>query len=246
MKSSIYTAAFGLLALAPVSQAQLVADFTETFSGGGGGSANTAVFTLESTTVSSFTLENSVTDGDFLDATDDGYAQIFRTATASAVNAVVGDFGTITAGDVGKVVTIDAGVRHQTGTSVDWSILLDGTDVGALGEQNYLRVNTFGSGNAASGANLLLSTVDPVAGSNGPINPGRAEGPLTYTIALADVGSTLGLRISSFDSSNQGSTGGRIFYVDSVGFSTIPEPSTYAMIAGVGVLGVAILRRRRR
>ena len=241
---SLTVAVSTLIAVSLPASAALVAPNLTTFSGGGGGTANTAIYTLESTANSIFTLENSVTDGDFLDAADDGYALLERTGVDSATNSIVGSYGSIEGSDVGKVVIIDAAARHDNGTTASWTIQIDGVDVGVLGDQSFLSVNTFGSGNFDSDTNYLLSTVptERKDGTSPATNPNtnlsRTAGALTYTIGAGDVGKNLGMRLSSFDS-----TGSRRIFIDSISFDVVPEPSGAALIA-FGALG--FLRRRRR
>ncbi|MBI1336607.1 MAG: hypothetical protein GC164_06565 [Phycisphaera sp.] len=219
------------------TQAALVTSDLATFTGGGGGSANTSIYTLTSTSDSSFTLQNSVTDGSFLDGADDGYAMLRRTATTSKNNIVHGNYGTVEAGDVGKTVKIDAGFRHETGTEVNWSIQLNGVNVGTEGGQSYLSANTFTSGDLDPDTNYKLTTV--TAGAEG--NIGRTTGPLTYTLQVGDVGKALGLQITSFDSSNPGGAGSRLIYIDSIRY-VVPEPASVA----VALAGLVLLTRRRR
>ena len=218
--------------------AALMASQLETFSGGGSGSANTAIYTLSTSTISTFTLENSVTDGGFLDGADDGYAMMHRTATNNQNVTVLGNYGTIEVGDIGKVVTIDAAFRHEAGTTVDWSIQLDGANIGVEGQQSFFRAATFSMSDWNPDTNYQLSTL--AAGSQ---NSGRTTGPLTYTIQAGDVGSTLGLRINYFDSSNGGGEGLRDIYIDSISY-TIPEPSVPMLGAVMSLM--LLLRRARR
>ncbi|MEX1115050.1 MAG: PEP-CTERM sorting domain-containing protein [Akkermansiaceae bacterium] len=219
------------------AQAALLASFVETFSGGGGGSANTSVYTLSSTTVSSFTKLISVTDSNFQDTTDDGYARLHRTATATDTNIVTGAYGVIELGDVGQTISIDAAFRHETGMSAIWSIQLDGVNVGGSNSQSYLDVSSFTGGDILNDSNILLSSVPATVGDTG-----RTPGPLTYTILAGDVGKALGLRIGVFDSTNNGTNEGiRDLLIDSISYS-IPEPTT-ALLGGLGLL--ALLRRRR-
>lgn len=227
----------GLVLAASQSHAALVTSNLETFSGGGGGSANTSIYTLDSTTFSSFTLENSVTDGSFLDGADDGYANILRTDTVARTNIVKGAYGTITAGDIGKVVSIDAAFRHEQGVDVRWSIQLDGTDIGSEGDQDYFRARSFSAGDLANDANHQLSNI--AAGAD---NIGRTTGPLTYTIQAGDVGKALGLELRFYDSSNLGFQGTREVYIDSISYA-VPEPGSLALLAAGGLL---MIKRRRR
>lgn len=213
-------------------QAALIASFVETFSGGGGGSADTSVFTLSSTSASSFTLANGAADGSFFDDLSDGYALLRRTSSTSATNAILGAFGTVDPDDVGKIISIDAGFRHDNGMQAVWALRLDGVSVGASGSQSYLAVDSFSGQDIANDTNILLSNVPTLQG-----DAGRTPGPLTYTIQAGDVGKALSLRVSVFDSA-----GNRNLLIDSISYSAIPEPAT----ALLGSLGLAGLLRRRR
>jgi hypothetical protein len=212
----------------------------ETFSGGGGGSANTSVYTLATTTVSTaFTKEiTTVSDGTFFDGADDGYARLDKTDTTSQTPAMIGTFGTVDIADIGKTVSIDAGFRHVASMTNTWSIQLNGVNVEAAGGQSILLAQSFLSApanqNVTSATNTQLSQVLAAAS-----NPDRATGALTYTFLPGDVGKTLGLRVSFFEGSG---SNGREVLIDSISYSVIPEPSS-ALLGGIGML--ALLRRRR-
>lgn len=220
------------------TQAALIASFVETFSGGSLASANTAVYTLSSTSISSFTLRNGAVDGSFFDDSNDGYALLQRTSTSSGTNAILGAFGTVGFEDVGSIVSIDAGFRHDTGMQSVWVLRLDGVNVGGSNSQSYLDVSSFTGHDISNDSNILLSSV--------PANHSdtlRTPGALTYTIKAADVGKQLDLRVSVFDSSNSGTAAGnRNLLIDSISYTVIPEPTT-ALLGGLGLLG--LLRRRR-
>jgi hypothetical protein len=221
-------------------QAALLASFVETFSGGGGGSANTSVYTLATTTVSTaFTKEiTTVSDGTFFDGADDGYARLDKTDTTSQTPAMIGTFGTVDIADIGKTVSIDAGFRHVASMTNTWSIQLNGVNVEAAGGQSILLAQSFLSApanqNVTSATNTQLSQVLAAAS-----NPDRATGALTYTFLPGDVGKTLGLRVSFFEGTG---SNGREVLIDSISYSVIPEPSS-ALLGGIGML--ALLRRRR-
>lgn len=219
-------------------QAALVASFVETFSGGGGGSANTSVYTLATTTGTAFTLENSISDGTFFDGADDGYARLDKTDTTSRSPAMIGTFGTVDIADIGKTVSIDAGFRHVSTMTNTWAIQLDGANVEAAGGQSILLAQSFttvpANFNVTTATNTQLSQVLAAAS-----NPDRATGALTYTFVPDDVGKTLGLRVSFFEGTG---SNGREVLIDSISYSVIPEPSS-ALLGGIGML--ALLRRRR-
>lgn len=232
--------ALGLLSLASTGHAAIISSDLATFSGGGGGSAGTGVYTLDSISDSVFTLQNSVADGTSLDGADDGYAFLHRSNTISKVNVVKGAYGTIVSGDVGKLITVDAGVRHETGTTSDWTLQLDGSDIGGEGTASFLRINTFSSGDGSSDVNYQLSTF-----AAGAQNAGRTTGALTYTVQAGDIGKVLGFQLKFFDSSNNGSgEGSRNIYIDSISYSAaIPEPATLGLVAAFG--GAVLFVRRR-
>jgi PEP-CTERM motif len=218
------------------AQAALLAPFVESFSGGGGGSANTAVYTLvSSTSFSSFTLQDGVADGSFFDAASDGYASLRRTAAANTSNVIRGAYGLVELGDVGKIVSINAGFRHDNGMEAVWSIQLDGANVGGLNTQGYLEVASFTGDDIANDTNIRLSSVPSIDSDTL-----RTPGPLTYTIQAGDVGKALGLRVSVFE--NSSGAGTRTLLIDSISYDVIPEPTT-ALLAALGMLG--LLRRRR-
>lgn len=218
------------------SQAALLAPFVETFSGGGGGSADTSVYTLvSSTTFSVFQLNDGQPDGSFFDASSDGYASLRRTATANASNAIRGIYGVVELADVGKIISIDAGFRHDNGMESIWSIQLDGVNVGGLNSQSYSEVASFTGDDIANDTNVRLSSVPSIDS-----DPLRIPGPLTYTLQAADVGKELGLRVSVYENST--GAGNRNLLIDSISFDVIPEPTT-ALLSCLGLLG--LLRRRR-
>lgn len=231
------TAAFALTTGS--SQAALVASFVETFSGGGG-SANTSVYTLTSTaTSSSFTKEiTTVSDGTFFDAANDGYARLDKTVTTSLSPTIRGNYGTIDMSDVGKTVSIDAGFRHVSTLSNTFAIQLNNANVAAGNPQSTLITSSFTSApanlNVASGTNTLLSAIP-----SGALNPDRTPGALTYTFVADDVGKTLGLVVNFFEGNG---TSNREVLIDSISYSVVPEPST-ALLSALGAL--AMLRRRR-
>lgn len=75
------------------------------------------------------------------------------------------------------------------------------------------------------------------------------SGSITADLSTLDMTSpyTTGIRI---DPTNGGwiSAGGApgIYYVDDINVTVVPEPSTYALLAGLAILGVVALRRRNK
>ena len=221
MKPSYSILAF--LASLASAQAQIIASQTDTFSGGGGGSGVSGIYSLTNAANSTFDLGISPTivDGAFLDAADDGYALLHRTATVSTTIGIIGALGTVAEGDVGKKVSVDIAFRTTASLALNSSIRLDGTSVGG---QGLMVINTFGAGNApgANNTNLLLSTVALGATHN----PQRtASGPLEYTIQLGDVGKVMTLQSECFDSSNNGTgEGTRNTAFDAISITIIDTP----------------------
>lgn len=168
--------------------------------------------------VQTFLPGTATTDGNHLDAADDGYARLHRTGTAKDTIGLFRNIGTIMAADVGRTITIDAALSvPNSNLTITWEILVDGNSVDGQGK---LVVNTFSTGNAPGGNTpLLLSTV-----ALGADNPQRTiPGALTYAIQAADVGKMVSLRFSLYDGSTEGMEGTRNVHVDAIQYRILPE-----------------------
>jgi hypothetical protein len=66
---------------------------------------------------------------------------------------------------------------------------------------------------------------------------------ITFTTTATSLGS--GNLFLRFDAAVPSVDGFRQAFIDNVAITAIPEPSTYAAIAAVGALGLALWRRRR-
>jgi len=213
----------------------LVGDFTETFSGGGGNNAATGIFSLGGYAAdTSFTLEDTAADASFLDGADDGYALLHRTSTAKKTVGFYTDLGVVAAADVGQTVIVEVAFRQLQSSSTDFFLLLDGAPLDGDAE---MRVGGYTSQNGTIGygsgtkPDWLLSTVPlrnyQVGDTNGTptgvynANNGNRSGtgPLFYTIQSSDVGKTISVRISFYDSSNVGGEGLRDLAIDSIEYS---------------------------
>ncbi len=140
----------------------------------------------------------------------------------------------------GGTVSVGGQFNIQTNSSV----LLTGgavTIAGANGLAMQAGSLTFGVGNGTLTAGTLSTTGDSVIdflpGSGGSITI-AAFGASEFE-GLWDAGN---LR---FDSANAG-TFASSFIVTGSTLTVIPEPSAYAVLFGLGVLGLALLRRRRK
>jgi fibronectin-binding autotransporter adhesin len=119
--------------------------------------------------------------------------------------------------------------------------------VGATGTFNTLGVLTLSNSSTIDFGNLIGSTALSFADSSA-----ASWAPGTLSILNYNASGTDTLR---FGTTSGGLTGGQLAQIsfggtpaqiDSQGFvSPIPEPSTYAALAGIGVFGLAIYRRRR-
>lgn len=69
------------------------------------------------------------------------------------------------------------------------------------------------------------------------------EFSFSYTTGTADIGKSVGLRIRLADQNNI--AGSTQLLTDNWQVSVIPEPATYAFLAGILALGGALVRRRR-
>ncbi len=82
-----------------------------------------------------------------------------------------------------------------------------------------------------------------------------AENPFTGDVMVAEgnrrlfqahVGTFTGTEFSVFINDGPSTTNNDRTWYDGVGYSVVPEPSTYALFAGLGVFALIVLRRRLR
>lgn len=139
----------------------------------------------------------------------------------------------------GDFASIDAGLSFTTGTA--WS--LGGNTYTVLGSNSI--ITNSGSGVFSSGSATYDLSTDVATGNE-----------IGMLVFLASSGSTssgdtfriyTGDWLVPADGTNQGVTGSTAPYTGAAaGAGTVvPEPSTYAMIAGMLALGYVMVRRRR-
>ncbi len=164
--------------------------------------------------IQTFLLASTSSDGSHLDASNDGYVRLHRTATVTDTIGMTRSLGTVGVGDVGRMVYVDAAIAvPNSNLTTVWELQLDGAGVDGQGK---MIINTFSTGNASGGNSPLQLSSVPL----GSVNPQRtASGPLTYTIQTADVGKVLGLRFDLYDGSTAGAEGTRNLHVDAISFA---------------------------
>lgn len=215
------------LCAAPTTHAALIDSTVDTFSNDGTTGVVPAAYSASGTvqrnetTSAAFTsvqsLVNPGSDGDSLDAANDGYLLIVR--DGSSTSGFTRDLGTIEAGDVGKTITIDFDILKPGSSGVNSFYMLQLVNPDTTLESAVAEV--------AVGFNDtgLFSTL---TGSS-----------LSYTVEAGDVGKTAQFAGRAFVSSNPQ----RQLGIDAVSISVIPEPGSLGLAAcGLGLL----LGRKRR
>ena len=205
--------------------------------------SNTAVTTLGGTNTNSGTI--AVNSGGILlvNGTTTGGAYTI------ASGATFGGTGTIDLSAANGSVTLGNGSFLQA-TSADTLTFALGTGAlnvsGALANASPSMVFTLGApGSVVVSATSTNIGTGLLEFADFNFTAGSGFGTGIYTLFTSFVG-TMGVNLT-------GTVGGLDATISQSGndiilttVSAVPEPSTYAAMAGVGVLGVALLRRRRR
>ena len=208
--------------------------------------SNTAVSTLSGTNTLNGTIAVNAGSTLLVNGTTTGGAS---GALTIASGATFGGTGTVDLSAANGSVTIGNGSFLQA-TSADALTFTLGTGAlnvsGALANASPSMVFTLGT----PGATVISSSSTNIGSSvlefaDFSFTAGSGFGAGTYTLFTSIVG-TMGVNLT-------GTVGGLDATISQSGndiilttVSAVPEPSTYAALAGVGVLGAALLRRRRR
>lgn len=154
-----------------------------------------------------------------------GYLSVFRIRTQSGVSYA--DFRLFEGSSINST---------SAGTQIGTTLVLGPTDLAATFANNTFY--TFSLDVAVdTDANTISFTGSILDTTNGSIIGSFAS--VTDTTPTWG-GTQVGLRVGT-----QGGTG-RINTVDNFVLSAIPEPSSYALVGGMGVLGLALTQRRKR
>ncbi|MBI4622829.1 MAG: DUF4082 domain-containing protein [Verrucomicrobia bacterium] len=181
----------------------------------------------------------SVTALGFYDAGSDGFnythdVGLWNTSGVSqasvsipaGVNSLVNGFAFVS---LGTPVTLLANTNYIL--SAVWNAL-------AMSPQDALRFNQSGSGPTLTGATLVGDRYG--AYGNSPASallfPSSTDWASTWVSGTP----------SGFTTSPLAGGSGASYIGANMAFTAIPEPSTYAAIAGAAMLGLAVWRRRRR
>lgn len=152
--------------------------------------------------------------------TDNGYLAIFRFTGTNTADFRIFEGTNATTGAVGTQV--NTGTPNQTFT------LSSGT--WAQNTFYSFSLDVLNTGSAISFTGSILTTGGSVLGTFGIYNE---------TTPLVSVSNTtVGFRM--------GVNAGQTVRMDNFSVTAIPEPSTYALLGGAGVLGLAMCVRRRR
>jgi hypothetical protein len=182
-------------------------------------SASAAV-TFNPTGTSAFDGESSITV--LLSDLDTGFtANITLTAGGGTFNSNVGDFGID--GVSGANDEIDGTVESITITFSE-NIEFNFIDLGGVGSE------------AADGASLTvagstISLFSGVSGFNGTTDIYTAPSPITVLTGSDSIVLT-------------GTSATSIFDMEGINITVVPEPGTYALLAGICALGYVMTRRR--
>ncbi len=161
--------------------------------------------------------------------------------------------GTLAAGDVGFTgkTTITGNFTQTSGTfAIDLGGVTASTsfqDAASTGKFDQVAV----TGNASLGGNLSVSFVDgylPILNNAFKILDLTGTGSISSTFANAETTYkvTTGGNDYVFNVNYAGGTGNDVtLTLATITASSVPEPSTYAALAGLGILGFAVYRRRR-
>lgn len=154
-----------------------------------------------------------------------GYLAVFRIRTQSGVSHA----------DL-RIFEGASTTSTAVGTQVGTTALLSGASLGTT-----FASNTFYTFNldvdVDTDANSISFTGSILNATNGSV--------IGSFVTITDTTATLGAPQVGLRVGTQGGDG-RITTVDNFVLSTIPEPSTYALLGGAGALGLALMQRRKR
>jgi hypothetical protein len=184
-------------------------------------------------------------------ATDrEAYQRMAR--NAGSLNEIV---GTLAPGHSPGTLTVDGNTTWNGGATYLWEI----NDANGAAGSAYDLVSIFGTLTLAATpeSKFKLSLASLTAGNEaGTLAGFDAAQDYTYTIASAS-GGILGFDAGKFTIDSSGFTNalagglwslavtGNDLTLNFAAASAVPEPSTYAALAGLGALGLALYRRRR-
>lgn len=170
-------------------------------------------------------------------ATNDRF-DMFQTAVVASPTAAPSDFAIRFNEDTWADKRLTLKVTNNTGITVNqWNISLDTwfNDTGKTPATLNMLVGTAFDQNAAGYTNLGSRTG---TNTNSGLSAMQSIGG-TYSQPIAN-GDSVYIQLF-YDQNGQGTA----FTIDNFSISAVPEPSTYAAIAALGVLALAWLRRRR-
>lgn len=235
--------------------------FTRGFALGGTASLNhTGTGTLILTGTSTYTGTTSVSNGTLR---VDGSIATSSTVTVQSTGTLagtgtVGDLslsGTLAPGHSPGTLTVDGNTTWNGGATYLWEI----NDANGAAGSAYDLVSIFGTLTLAATpeSKFKLSLASLTAGNEaGTLAGFDAAQDYTYTIASAS-GGILGFDAGKFTIDSSGFTNalagglwslavtGNDLTLNFAAATAVPEPSTYAALAGLGALGLALYRRRR-
>lgn len=236
------------------SGSQYADNFTETYNGGLLAANNNAVEITNGSSASGIALYNpafpSSANEDFSLKIDGKFSHL---STSTFDGHSVG-FLTNINGTAGYLAVFR--IRTQSGVSQADFRLFEGasttsssagTQIGTTAVLNSTSLATTFASNTFYTFNLDVS-VDPDADTisfTGSILNATSGSVIGTFVSVTDTTATLGGTKVGIRMGTQGGTG-RINTVDNFVLSSIPEPSTYALLGGAGALGLALMQRRKR
>lgn len=129
------------------------------------------------------------------------------------------------------------GLTGGFGTWNNFAFALSGQQVNSLGLTMLSR-----SGNATTSASLTVTFDDASTAVRSPVTiaNSNAGGDTFFQVDAAS-----GRYITSFKLTLATNDPGYFSSIDDIGFTVVPEPSTYALLAGLLGLAAVVMRRRR-
>ncbi|WP_169305365.1 PEP-CTERM sorting domain-containing protein [Coraliomargarita akajimensis] len=168
------------------------------------------------------------------------------TTIADPFGTGMGDIIAVDADGLGQYSNFNTGFFDMTAyngqeLTLQYDIYFDGAGVNGAytsDDQSYMGINIGGGGGAAGSANWR--TVSNASSLNQ-----WETVTLTVTVDSSLGDGTYGGLMLTNNRATAGNAGIPSHYIDNISFTVVPEPGTYALMAGALALGAVMVRRRR-